>query len=61
MAFVRHLVQARSAREPRALLIDDAHWIDAGSDAFLAQAIEATRGTRTMVLSISGPSTRPSG
>src|SRR5262245_30036307 len=49
-AFVRHLVQARSAREPRVVLIDDAHWIDAGSDAFLAHAVEAVAGTRTLLL-----------
>src|SRR5499426_2707470 len=50
IAFVRHLVQARSVREPRVVLIDDAHWIDAGSDAFLAHAVEAVTGTRTLLL-----------
>jgi class 3 adenylate cyclase/tetratricopeptide (TPR) repeat protein/ribosomal protein L40E len=50
IAFVRHLTQARSQRELRVLLIDDAHWIDAGSDAFLAQAVEAASGTRTLLL-----------
>jgi class 3 adenylate cyclase/tetratricopeptide (TPR) repeat protein len=49
-AFVRRLVQARSERELRVLLLDDAHWIDAGSDAFLAHVVEATSGTRTLVL-----------
>ncbi|MGH7289282.1 MAG: ATP-binding protein, partial [Myxococcota bacterium] len=49
-AFIRQLVRARSTREPRVLLIDDAHWIDAASDAFLAQAVEAVPGTRTLVL-----------
>jgi predicted ATPase len=49
-AFLRHLTQARSQREPRVLLIDDAHWIDSGSDAFLAQAVEAASGTRTLWL-----------
>jgi class 3 adenylate cyclase len=49
-AFVRHLVQARSVREPRVVLIDDAHWIDAGSDGFLAHAVEALTGTRTLLL-----------
>jgi adenylate cyclase len=50
VAFVRQLVKARSAREPRVLLIDDAHWIDAGSDALLAQLVEAVPGTRTLVV-----------
>src|SRR5208282_1737249 len=40
-AFVRHLVEARSAREPTVLFLDDLHWIDPGSDAFLAHSIAA--------------------
>jgi len=50
LAFVRHLVQARSAGEPLLIFIDDAHWIDSGSDEFLAQVVEAAGGTRTLVL-----------
>jgi class 3 adenylate cyclase/tetratricopeptide (TPR) repeat protein len=50
LAFVRHLVQARSAAEPLLIFIDDAHWIDSGSDEFLAQVVEAAGGTRTLVL-----------
>jgi class 3 adenylate cyclase/tetratricopeptide (TPR) repeat protein len=50
VAFIRQLVRARSEREPRVLMIDDAQWIDAGSDAFLAQAVEAVGGTRTLVV-----------
>jgi class 3 adenylate cyclase/tetratricopeptide (TPR) repeat protein len=50
IAFVRHLTQARSQRELRLLHIDDAHWIDAASDAFLAQLVEAAGGTRTLLL-----------
>ncbi len=50
MAFVRHLTQARSQREPSVLLLDDVHWIDPGSDAFLAVAAEAVQSTRTLLL-----------
>ena len=50
LASVRHLVQARSAREPILIFVDDAHWIDSGSDEFLAQVVEAAGGTRTLVL-----------
>jgi class 3 adenylate cyclase/tetratricopeptide (TPR) repeat protein len=50
LAFVRHLVQARSAGEPLLIFIDDAHWIDSGSDEFLAQVVEAAAGSRTLVL-----------
>ncbi|MGH7288919.1 MAG: ATP-binding protein, partial [Myxococcota bacterium] len=49
-AFVRHHVEARSAREPVVLLLDDLHWIDPGSDAFLAHAVEAAANTRTLWL-----------
>ena len=49
-AFVRHLVQARSAIEPAVLLLDDLHWIDPGSDAFLAHSVEAAAQTRTLWL-----------
>jgi predicted ATPase len=48
--FVRRLVRARSAREPAVLFIDDVHWIDAGSDAFLAQIVEAVTDTRALLL-----------
>jgi tetratricopeptide (TPR) repeat protein len=49
-AFVRRLVQARSQREPAVILLDDLHWIDPASDAFLAQLVEATAGTRTLLV-----------
>ncbi len=48
--FVRRLVQARSQREPLVLFIDDAHWIDPASDAYLSQLAEAVNGTRTLLL-----------
>jgi len=49
-AFTRRLIQARSVREPAVLLVDDAHWIDEGSDAFIAQVADVVPGTRTMLL-----------
>ena len=48
--FSRRLVRARSEREPAVLFFDDLHWIDPASDAFLAQLVEAARGTRTLLL-----------
>jgi adenylate cyclase len=48
--FVRHLTRTRSRRELRVLLLDDAHWIDAGSDTLLSHAVEAVNGTRTLLL-----------
>jgi adenylate cyclase len=49
-AFVRHLTQARSAHEPAVLFLDDLHWIDPGSDAFLAHSVDAAAPTRTLWL-----------
>jgi class 3 adenylate cyclase len=48
--FVRRLVQARSEQEPTVLLIDDLHWIDAASDRFVAQLVEAVSSTRSLLL-----------
>ncbi len=49
-AFVRQLVTTRSAREPAVLLIDDLHWVDPGSDAFIAQLVDVVESTRTLLL-----------
>jgi adenylate cyclase len=46
----RRLLQARSTREPAILLLEDLHWFDRASDAFLAQLVESVRGTRTLVM-----------
>jgi adenylate cyclase len=43
-------VQAKSALEPTVLLVDDAHWIDAESDALLAEMVDALGWTRTLLL-----------
>ena len=47
---LRRLVQARSLREPAVILVDDVHWIDSGSDEFLAGLAETVSGTRTLLL-----------
>jgi predicted ATPase len=49
-AFVRHLAEARSTREPTVLFLDDLQWIDPGSDTFLAHSIAAVQSTRTLWL-----------
>jgi class 3 adenylate cyclase len=50
LTFVRRLLHARSARETAVLLLDDVHWIDSGSDEFLASIAEIVPGTRTLLL-----------
>src|SRR5262249_8286695 len=49
-AFLRTLVRARSRAEPAVFLVDDLHWVDDASDAFLAELLEAIEGTRTLYL-----------
>jgi adenylate cyclase len=48
--FVRALLEARGRRRPTLEFVDDLHWIDPGSDAFLAQAVESVQGQRVMLL-----------
>jgi class 3 adenylate cyclase len=54
-ALVCALVQARAAREPTVLLLDDVQWIDAESEAFLARLVDAVGFTRTLLLLTARP------
>jgi len=47
-AFVRRLLQHR-ARDAVILLLDDVHWIDPASDAFLAQLADVVPGTHFLL------------
>jgi len=47
---IRRLTRARSERQPAVWLIEDLHWLDDASNAFLGQLIEAVPGTRTLLL-----------
>jgi adenylate cyclase len=49
-AFLRQLLQLRTQAEPIVLLIDDLHWIDPGSDLFVAQIVEAVSASSTLLL-----------
>jgi class 3 adenylate cyclase/tetratricopeptide (TPR) repeat protein len=49
-AFLRRLIHLRTQAEPMVLLIDDLHWIDPGSDLFVAQIVETASMTRTLLL-----------
>ena len=48
-ALVRRLLQHR-ARDAAILLLDDVHWIDPASDAFLAQLVDTVPGTHFLLL-----------
>jgi class 3 adenylate cyclase/tetratricopeptide (TPR) repeat protein len=49
-AIVRRIVQADGQREANVMLIEDLHWVDAASEAFLEQIVEASAATRGLVL-----------
>jgi len=46
LAFMKHLTHAQGAREPTVTVIEDLHWLDPASEAFLANHVEAVNGTR---------------
>ena len=48
--FVRQMVEARRSDETVLLCLDDLHWIDAASNAFVADLVAAVAGTRTLLL-----------
>lgn len=50
IAFTRRANKIRSDAEPSIIYIDDMHWIDPASDAFIGQFIETLDQSRTMLL-----------
>jgi class 3 adenylate cyclase/tetratricopeptide (TPR) repeat protein/ribosomal protein L40E len=49
-ALIQRLVQTMSKREPLIILVEDLHWIDPSSDAFIARLVDAVTDTRTLLL-----------
>jgi class 3 adenylate cyclase/tetratricopeptide (TPR) repeat protein len=49
-AAMKRLTHARSRREPGLTVLEDLHWIDGGSEAFLENFVDAVAGTRTLVV-----------
>jgi class 3 adenylate cyclase len=47
---VRRVTQARGQKETQVVLLEDLHWFDAASVAYLEPLIEAAVGTRTLVV-----------
>jgi adenylate cyclase len=47
---VRRVIQARGQKETTVTLLEDLHWFDGGSAAFLEPMIEASVGTRALLL-----------
>ena len=49
-ATVKRVVQALSRREPVVTLLEDLHWFDSGSEAFVEVLVEAAAGTRSLLV-----------
>jgi predicted ATPase len=49
-AAMKRLTHAQSRQEPGVSVIEDLHWIDAGSEGFLENFVEALAGTRTLLV-----------
>ena len=47
---VRHLVEARAGEGPGVVLVEDLHWLDPSSEAFLENLVEALPGSRTLLV-----------
>jgi class 3 adenylate cyclase len=47
---MRRIVEAAPEEGPTLLVIEDLHWLDDGSEAFLANLVESLPGTRTLLV-----------
>ena len=50
LAFMKRLTRAQSAQEPIVTVVEDLHWLDAASEVFLANHVDAIRGTRALTV-----------
>jgi class 3 adenylate cyclase len=50
LAVIARLLELRSERQPGVILIEDLHWVDGGTEAFLANVSELAERTRTLLL-----------
>jgi class 3 adenylate cyclase/tetratricopeptide (TPR) repeat protein len=55
LAVMRRTVEARSARHAAVLVVEDLHWLDEGSAAFLEEIVDAVAGTRTILIATYRP------
>jgi class 3 adenylate cyclase/tetratricopeptide (TPR) repeat protein len=49
-AAVRRLVHAAAGEEPGVIVVEDLHWLDPGSEAFLRNLVESLPGARTLLV-----------
>jgi len=60
LAAVQQLIQNRSQRTAGVIVIEDLHWIDAASEAFLSRAVHAAEQSRTVLVLNYRPEYHPS-
>jgi adenylate cyclase len=49
-ALLRRVIELRGRREPTVTLLEDLHWFDAASEAFLEPLVDARPGTRALLV-----------
>jgi adenylate cyclase len=47
---VRRVIQARGQKETMVMLLEDLHWFDGGSEAYLEPLLDASAGTRNLII-----------
>jgi predicted ATPase len=50
LAVLKRMTLARSRREPAVILFEDLHWIDAATESFLENLVDAADSSRTLLL-----------
>ena len=50
LGLTKRLIRAQSARQPGVTVFEDLHWLDPASEAFLANHVDASQGTRGLTL-----------
>lgn len=50
LGLMRHLIKLAGDEQPTVTLVEDLHWMDAASAAFLDQMVEAREGSRSLLL-----------
>jgi class 3 adenylate cyclase/tetratricopeptide (TPR) repeat protein len=50
LALLKRLARAQSAQQPGLFVFEDLHWLDTASEAYLANHVEALRGTESLTV-----------
>ena len=50
LGVVRRIIESGSSERPAVVLIEDLHWLDPGSEAFLETLVESLPGSRTLLI-----------